>query len=552
MSACLFYHPDGYTTAGKNIMGRHVAGESFLRGYLRYGTSAELWIHVVDPEHAKQFRAHLENVGVIKSTHFIDHASLGRLAMPGSLFYPSPGIGGLALKRSLFGHNLWSLCGITHTTCSAGAMDSIIQMMVSPIQSWDALICTSEAVKGNVGRLLDSQEEFLRSHLGATRIVRPQLPVIPLGIHAHDFAFSEAMRAEARASWKIKSSTVVVMFMGRLSFHAKAHPLGSYQALELAAQKTGTSVLLVECGWHANDAISGAFAEAAQVASPHIKVLNLDGRDPHQRSQAWAGADVFVSLSDSIQETFGITPIEAMAAGIPVVVSDWNGYRDTVRHGKDGFLIPTLMPPSGLGWDLAQRHALETDTYDQYCGYTCSFVAVEVDAAAAAFARLFQSPALRRQMGQQGRLRAQELFDWRTIIPRYEQLWQELAERRTSSATSQESAKSSGSWPARMDPFKAFAGYPSAVLKPQTRVGLVDTDIKSSMKRYHELASLAMVAFALRVLPTHEEIAAILAAAAHGPQPAHQLLATLPLERRALVFRSLVWLIKLHLLRVAD
>lgn len=533
-------------------MGRHVAGESFLRGYLCYGAASELWIHVASPEHANHFRANSKMLGISKPTHFIDPASLGRLASPGALFYPGPGLGGLAHKRSLFGHNHWSLCGITHTTCSAVAMDSIIQMLVSPIQSWDALICTSEAVQGHVQQLLDSQEEFLQSHLGATKIVRPQLPVIPLGVHADDFVFPEAMRSEARASWNVDSNTVVVMFMGRLSFHAKAHPLASYQALELAALETGVNVLLVECGWHANDAISAAFVEAADVALPHIKVLNLDGRDPHQRSQAWAGADLFFSLSDSIQETFGITPIEAMAAGIPVVVTDWNGYRDTVRHGKDGFRIPTLMPPPGLGVDLAQRYALGVDSYDAYCGHTCSFVAVDVQAAARAFARLFQSPELRREMGQQGRLRVQALFDWKVIIPRYEQLWQELAERRASAGCLQEPASSAVSWPARMDPFKAFAGYPSSVLHPLDRLGLVDPDLKGAMKRYHELARLSMVAFASSVLPTDDELAAVLAAAAPGPQPAHQLAAVVPPHRRAQVFRSLVWLIKLQLLRLAD
>ena len=44
-------------------------------------------------------------------------------------------------------------------------------------------------------------------------------------------------------------------------------------------------------------------------------------------------ADVFVSPSDNIQETFGLSVIEAMASGLPVIVSDWDGYRDTVVDG---------------------------------------------------------------------------------------------------------------------------------------------------------------------------------------------------------------------------
>jgi glycogen synthase len=56
-------------------------------------------------------------------------------------------------------------------------------------------------------------------------------------------------------------------------------------------------------------------------------------------------------MSDNIQETFGLTPLEAMAAGLPVIVGDWDGYKDTVRDGVDGFRIPSLMPPAPLGTD---------------------------------------------------------------------------------------------------------------------------------------------------------------------------------------------------------
>src|SRR5258708_11547844 len=33
--------------------------------------------------------------------------------------------------------------------------------------------------------------------------------------------------------------------------------------------------------------------------------------------------------------------IEAMAAGVPQVVSDWSGYRDIVVHGETGFRVQT-------------------------------------------------------------------------------------------------------------------------------------------------------------------------------------------------------------------
>ena len=40
---------------------------------------------------------------------------------------------------------------------------------------------------------------------------------------------------------------------------------------------------------------------------------------------------------------FGLVIVEAMASGLPVVATDWNGYRDLVAHGDSGFLVPTAM-----------------------------------------------------------------------------------------------------------------------------------------------------------------------------------------------------------------
>ena len=152
--------------------------------------------------------------------------------------------------------------------------------------------------------------------------------------------------------------------------------------------------------------------------------MSLDGRDAENRRIAWA-ADVVCSLSDNIQETFGIVPIEAMAAGLPVVVTDWDGYKDTIRDGVDGFRIPTIAPKPGLAGDLARRHALGIDTYDFYCGHSSALVAVHSQKLTQAFIELFQSPELRKKMGDAGSLRARQNYDWRVIIPRYEELWKE-------------------------------------------------------------------------------------------------------------------------------
>ncbi len=558
MTAAIYFHPEAYSTAGPKLMGRNAAGESFLRGFFAHSQATEFWAQVDKPEHAQAFAQAAHAAGRSEPVKAVDKTSLAALAQAGVVYYPGPGIGEHAWHRALAGgtagHGAWSLCGITHTISSAGAMDALANLLTAPVQPWDAVICTSTAGKDNVTRLLQTQADYLRQRLGVQRLVLPQLPVIPLGIHTQDFIFTAQQRQRARQKLAVNKNTLVVLYTGRLSFHAKAHPLAMYQALQQAAATlpAGQQVLLVECGWHANEFIAKAYADAARLTCPNVRVVNLDGRKADDRQTAWASADVFCSLSDNIQETFGIVPIEAMAAGLPVVVADWDGYKDTVRDGVDGFRIPTLMPGAGLGTDLAQRHALDMDTYDMYCGHTCSLVAVDVQATAQAFTRLFASSELRQTMGEAGRARARTVYDWATIIPQYEALWAQLTEIRKTQIQAPQAPDLkplAHPWPARMDPFHAFASYPTQTLTPQTLLALVDADASTALARVAQYQTLAMVNFAKLVLPTEAEVQTLLAGVAAGPQAAGALVAVIAPERQAFVFRTLVWLVKLGILK---
>ena len=549
MSAAIYFHPEAYTTSGPKLMGRNAAGESFLRGYLQHSKTDTFWVQTVNQEHAEHFAKTAQSFGRNEPVKMVTKETLSALSNPGSIYLPGPGIGEHAYNRTAFGDRAWSLCGITHTTSSAGAMDGIVDLITAPVHPWDAVICTSTAVKDNVNRLLQAQADYLKQRLNIQQLVLPQLPVIPLGIHTDDFQFTEEQKAAARSAIGADEKTHVVMFMGRLSFHAKAHPLAMYQALEQAAQKLpeGEKIVLVECGWFANDYIQNAYRDAAQQTAPSIRVVTLDGREADDRLTAWASADLFCSLSDNIQETFGIVPIEAMAAAIPVVVSDWDGYKDTVRDEIDGFRIPTLMPAPGLAGDLALRHALELDTYDMYCGHTCSLIAVDVEATSEAFSKLFASPELRAKMGAAGRQRAKEIYDWKAIIPQYETLWQQLDELR---GQAPETAPLPQPWPARMDPFHGFANYPTTLLNAETPIKRVDAELAVALARAQQYRQLAMVDFAKLVLPSDEELKAILSNTTTTPIPALELVKGFAQERRPHLLRSLSWLVKLGILQV--
>lgn len=480
-------------------MGRNAAGESFLTGYFRHGTPKRFRCCLETREHAKPFGQHAQSAGVTKPVEgflVTDHVELAKSEI---LYYPGPDINDLAYRRSLINASAYSLCGVTHTTSSARAMDAITGWLTTPLEPWDAVICTSHAVKRHVENLLQAELDRLKHKLGVTKFNLPQLPVIPLGVDTTAFQVSAAQRVAARTALKVSEDDIVVLYVGRLSFHAKAHPLAMYQALEMAAKRTGKAITLIECGWYANDYTQRAFEEAQQAVCPSVNCQYLDGRVKANRADAWASADIFCSLSDNIQETFGITPLEAMATGIPVVVSDWNGYRDTVTEDV-GFLVPTSIPAPGLGGDLAHRHAQGIDSYDYYTGHASSFVAIDIAVATDAFCALIDDPTLRQRMGSAGQMRVKTEYDWASVIPRYEQLWQELSAIRQKAESSAPAI-----WPARMDPFAAFAHYATTQISSTDTVRLTDRS-----DDYEHIMQLEMVKYAHRVTPSLELVTDIL------------------------------------------
>ncbi|CAH2605500.1 Glycosyl transferases group 1 (plasmid) [Rhodovastum atsumiense] len=544
-NAAIHFQPDGYHTDGPKLMGRQAAGSGFLHGLFRHAGVEAFYCHAPGPKDAQDFAALAAATGARAPVRWIASSHPAALGAPGCLYLPGPGLGPYAFERLRVGERAYSLCGVTHTTASHAAMDAITDLLIAPLRAWDALVCTSRAVRDTVRHLLQAQAEYLRWRLGATRFEPPQLPLIPLGVDCAGHGTDAAGRAEARGRLGIAADDLVVLFVGRLSFHAKAHPLPMYLALERAAG--GRRMHLLQIGWFANNAIEAAFRDAGRLLAPSVNLIFLDGRDTAQKATGWAAADVFCSLADNMQETFGLTPIEAMAAGLPVVVSDWDGYRDSVRDGIDGFLIPTIMPPPPLGVDLAARYERGTDSYDLYCGHASQLVAVDTAAAEAAFRRLFVDASLRQQMGEAGRARAEALYDWRHVIAAYQALWTELAERRRSDPDFADRPAPAAN-PARPDPLAAFISYPTTLLGDRHMAQLAPgTDAAVLTAR----RTLAMVSYAQAIFPPEEDVQMVIDLLGERPWRVDALLARLPPDRQGAMARGLVWLHKLDVIRLS-
>jgi glycosyltransferase involved in cell wall biosynthesis len=539
---CLFYADDGYSTANK-IMGRQSAGSAMIRGMARRWPDTP--IHGVGSVRAAgtQMAARLKAAGHQGGVAWHDLAGPTPPG-PAAVYYPAPPEPGLAHARNSRGVGAYSLFGVTHTLSSAGAMDQVARLILPPFQPWDALICTSHAALVVVGRLQDEMRGWMREQCGATRFVGVQTPVIPLGIDAPAFAATHADRAAARTALGLEAQEVAFLFAGRLTFHAKANPVAFYQAVEAACRQTGRRLVVVEAGIYPNDHIRRAFDQARATLAPSVRFIGVDGGDQAGYRAAWRAADVFVTLSDNIQETFGLTPIEAMAAGLPVLASDWNGYRDTVRDGVDGYLIPTLLPPAGTvgGWGdaLAARHAAGIDSYDMYIGRVSLGCAIDPDRLTGRIVALASDEGLRLRLGASGRARALADYDWPVILDRYGALANELAMLRAAAPAV------ARHWPGRPDPFALFSHYSTAVVQPGWRVGARDPG-GTALSALLDLR-VAGYAFDPQLMP-RETVKAVHHALARGECSVGDLLAAAPGDH-AVNTAALMWLVKFGLAAV--
>jgi glycosyltransferase involved in cell wall biosynthesis len=552
-AATLFYAPDGYDTSRPKLMGRHAAGQGFLQGLIRHAGFDRLVALTRTTGDAEAFRAQCRALGATVPTEAVPDAEFHRLAETGCLMLPGPELSSFAWRRRRGGAaNAFSLVGITHTIASDSAMDSIADLLLAPVQPWDALICTSAAVRGAVRRLLDAEGGYLARRLGATRLEGPALPVIPLGVDAAALAPEAGERAAWRQKLGIGPADIAVLHHGRLSFHAKAHPLPMFLGLARAAAAAppGAKVVLILSGWFADQTQRRAFAEQAKALSPRLTIRLVER--PETGTTLRSAADLFTLLSDNIQESFGLAPVEALAAGLPVFGTDWDGLRDTVQHGVTGFRVPTLL--AGPLADLAERHDTGADSYDSYIAGVAQFTAVDVGAAEAAFRALIGDAGLRARMSEAARQRAVERYDWSVVMAQYRGLWAELAAlRRAGRGERAAPLRGEEAVPRRPDPAMLFADYPTARLAPETRLAFAPgvADAAAALHRLSAIAAMPGGAARRDLLPGEDSFRAALALLEAGPATAAALAASLPPARAARLHRALAWLVKVDVLRLA-
>ena len=537
-NAALLLHTDAFATDGPSLLGRHSAGESFLRGFIRHADVDQFHFWQYSGTDLPALQAAVHKVAPTdKPQRWLNASQRAMLSQVGVVNLPEPTIDREAWARRPYGAHAYSICGLTHTTATPRTMDNIANLLLAPVEGHDALICTSSAVRASVEAQLDGVRDYLAAeHGGPRRRPEAQRVTIPLGVEAERFATTPAQRKAWRERLQIPDDALVALYVGRFNAPEKMNPALMALALEKAAKQLGQPLYWVNSGWAGKAEEAAAYHDATRALCPSVTYLTVDGRPPDVRYSIWSVADLFISFSDNIQESYGLTPVEAMAAGLPCVVTDWDGYRDTVRDGEDGFRIDTMAPAPGDGFDLSYWHANGWWRYTDYVGAAAQLTAIDLRQAAEAISALAANPDLRRKLGGQAQARARSVFDWSAIVPQYQALWGDQNARRRAAGA----APGIMNNPFRPDPFRLYASYPTRALADDWRAS-VAPGIDWPAAR--ALLAGPLAAYGAINRPTLEEAEQIVAWLAQRPGGSvGEIAEPFPAWRRPAIARGLLWI----------
>jgi len=328
----------------------------------------------------------------------IDYGSLPavmRSNQVDGLWVHDPEITGLLAARRLWAQKAIPLLACLHAVNDAWVVsETIFTQLHGGLQPFDALVSPSRCGALAYRELWVVCAEWLAG-TGAPVVPQPTIAVIPYGIDRAPLTGLD--RHECRRAVNLPDDRLILLSLGRLNQHDKGDLLPLLLVVERLRHEFSDLLLVV----------AGSGTPYAETLHHTITALDLQRHvtlvpevPPADKAAYFGAADLFVGLSDTQSETHGLTILEAMAAGLPVVAAHWDGYAELIRHGTTGFLIPTIQSSAPATFARLQRVAEGLAGIGH--GDLNESVAFDVGELYQGLRALCANPALRRQLGAAG------------------------------------------------------------------------------------------------------------------------------------------------------
>src|SRR5260370_23331791 len=397
------------------VMGARVVGWSALCALLEYGTYGAYFVPGLKDQKKEELIADGLTTASVKRLVAVPIGS--KLPIENSdqvvLTTFDPQLRTLATIRRKFQRYDAPVCGLIHSVNSERVVFAILQHYFAGLCEADLLFCSSgagmrtiEIYIEEVGRLLPPNTAY-----------RPRRVLVPLGVTIPPL--EPEHRINLRRRLNIGAEEIITLFFGRLSQMSKSDLGPLLIALSsLLSREVRTHLLIAGDDTQTNEARRLTALANELGCFQNLTIWpNPSANDKHM---LYSGADIFVSPSDNIQETFGLTVAEALSYGLPAVVSDWDGYRDLVSDGETGFLVPSLFPSSVENFELRDCRISMLEEVSLAQSTT-----IDIRTLSEKIETLVHNPALRRQMGRAAGQSAEKHYSWPVIVKRNEELWGE-------------------------------------------------------------------------------------------------------------------------------
>jgi len=449
--------------AAQKLVGKGVANYHFFEALFKYGHFDEYHFFLVNQAHRKAFEsAHGDlfaqtNAGSRVKVFYRTQLPDAVRRYDYTVFHQTDHIvhfNALCHFRNQEGS--FPVTSFIHSISYPSMMTPLQEMSLGGVSSQDAIICSSDAGK-TVLRNWFRQIEEMR-HLPVPSV---KMEVIPFG---YDSAlFDRVRRSTARGRMGLSDKDVVGLCFGRFSEYDKMDLFPLLQAFHRIRRKDRPWRLVLAGASHHPEYVSMVDLWTKALGLQESVTIKTD-ISASDKIDLFKSADFFISPSDNLQETFGLTLLEALAAGLPLIVSDFSGYREIVTSDV-ARMVPTrwcnldLFSHMELG-PLADEAALHR--------YMAQSVSVDINDLADAMNELFTHPETRAEMGALARKRFDDQYSYPIIIDRLEAFWLEVKKDFNRDTLPE------GSRPLFPDYFRSFSHYFTEHIGPDDPVKSTD------------------------------------------------------------------------------
>jgi glycosyltransferase involved in cell wall biosynthesis len=447
------------TGEGQPYVGRLAANSYFLRALLKYSRFDEFHFFLGNQAHQRLFLAKhkefLEEIGVSARVRLFT-----RLELPYqvrhcdyTVFHQSDHT---AFFNSLCHFRnqsaIFPVTAFIHSLTYQRSMTKYQEMVFGGVSAGDALICSSCCGKRVI-------ENYFRNIANSLNQEMPpvQLEVIPFGLDSDKLPALD--RSICRKQLGLNETEVIGLYFGRLSDCDKMDLLPLLQAFKQIHVGNEPWRIILAGAVDSEDylKILQLWTKALGITDHITFLTNLSEQ---YKLILYSAADFFISLSDNPQETFGMTLLEAMACGLPLIVTDFDGYKEIVTDDI-GKRINTTWADLDPFFMLSPF--MDEATYHRYLAQS---ICVDAQQLADTLRFCFSNPNELRSMGNAALRRFSQYYDYKVIIPQLEDFWIRLKE--DSGSISYRSRPD----PLVMNVFQCFSAYFTNTLASEVIVKL--------------------------------------------------------------------------------